>query len=96
MRKDRSVLFFWPSLCFSSPPRGAAMTASHSRSDLTGSATSLVLAGYEDLNDAERLSQDPAFRLLGSRKIWERGAALTSRSQSFETELLTRKQTSPV
>ena len=34
------------------------------------------LAGYEDLNDAERLSQDPAFRLIGSRKIWERGAAL--------------------
>ncbi len=47
------------------------------------------LAGYEDLNDAERLSQDPAFRLIGSRKIWERGVALTSRLQSFETELLT-------
>jgi hypothetical protein len=37
------------------------------------------LAGYEDVNDAARLSQDPAFRLIGSRKIWERGAALTSR-----------------
>ena len=49
------------------------------------------LAGYEDLNDAERLSQDPAFRLIGSRKIWERGAALTSRLQSFETELLTQE-----
>jgi hypothetical protein len=24
------------------------------------------LAGYEDVNDAERLSQDPTFRLLGS------------------------------
>ena len=32
------------------------------------------LAGYEDLNDAERLSQDPTFRLIGSEKIWERGA----------------------
>src|SRR5216683_3265699 len=49
------------------------------------------LAGYEDLNDAERLSQDPAFRLIGSKKIWERGAALTSRLQSFETELLTEE-----
>jgi DDE family transposase len=48
------------------------------------------LAGYEDLNDAARLSQDPMFRLIGSRKIWERGAALTSRLQSFETELLTQ------
>jgi hypothetical protein len=48
------------------------------------------LAGYEDVNDAERLSQDPTFRLIGSRKIWERGAALTSRLQSFETEVLTQ------
>jgi hypothetical protein len=48
------------------------------------------LAGYEDVNDAERLSQDPTFRLIGSRKICERGAALTSRLQSFETELLTQ------
>ena len=46
------------------------------------------LAGYEDVNDAERLSQDPTFRLIGSEKIWERGAALTSRLQSFETEML--------
>jgi len=46
------------------------------------------LAGYEDVNDAERLSQDPTFRLIGSEKIWERGAALTSRLQSFETELM--------
>jgi hypothetical protein len=49
------------------------------------------LAGYEDVNDAERLSQDPTFRLIGSGKIWERGAALTSRLQSFETELLTQE-----
>ena len=46
------------------------------------------LAGYEDLNDAERLSRDPTFRLIGSEKIWDRGAALTSRLQSFETEIL--------
>jgi hypothetical protein len=44
------------------------------------------LAGYEDVNDAARLSHDPTFRLIGSRKIWERGAALTSRLHSFETE----------
>jgi Transposase DDE domain group 1 len=50
------------------------------------------LAGYEDVNDAERVSQDPTFRLIGSEKIWERGAALTSRLQSFETELLTQDE----
>ncbi len=46
------------------------------------------LAGYEDVNDAERLFQDPAFRLIGSEKVWDRGAALTSRLQTFETEML--------
>ena len=46
------------------------------------------LAGYEDVNDAERLSQDPTFRLIGSEKNWDRGAALPSRLQTFETELL--------
>src|SRR6266852_47083 len=53
------------------------------------------LAGYEDVNDATRLSQDPTFRLIGSRKIWERGAALTSRLQSFEIEVLTQEETLP-
>ena len=28
------------------------------------------LAAYEDVNDAQRLSQDPTFRLIGSDKIW--------------------------
>jgi hypothetical protein len=50
------------------------------------------LAGYEDVNDAERLSQDPTFRLIGSEKTWERGAALTSRLQSFETEMLAEEE----
>ena len=50
------------------------------------------LAGYEDVNDAERLSQDPTFRLIGSAKIWERGAALPSRLHWFETEVLSRDE----
>jgi hypothetical protein len=50
------------------------------------------LAGYEDLNDAERLAADPTFRLIGSPKIWDRGAALTSTLHWFETELLTREE----
>ena len=46
------------------------------------------LAGHEDVNDAERLAQDPSFRLIGSEKIWDRGAALPSRLQSFEAQML--------
>jgi hypothetical protein len=49
-------------------------------------------AGYEDLNDAARLSQDPTFRLIGSEKVWDRGAALTSRLQTFETEMLAEEE----
>ena len=59
-------------------------------SDLLRQSIYSRLAGYGDVNDAERLSQDPTFRLIGSRRIWERGAALTSRLQSFETEVLTQ------
>ncbi len=36
------------------------------------------LAGYEDLNDAQRLSPDPGFRLVGSEKTCDQRAALTS------------------
>ncbi len=50
------------------------------------------LAGYEDLNDAARVSVDPTFRLIGSKKNWDRGAALTSTLHWFETELLTREE----
>ena len=47
------------------------------------------LAGYEDLNDAARVSADPTFRLIGSEKNWNRGAALTSTLHGFETGTLT-------
>ncbi len=50
------------------------------------------LAGYEDVNDAQRLSQDPTFRLIGSEKVWERGVALTSRLHCFETEMLASEE----
>ena len=61
-------------------------------SDLLRQSVYSRLAGYEDVNDVERLSQDPTFRLIGSEKIWKRGAALTSRLQSFETELLAQEE----
>jgi hypothetical protein len=71
-------------------PRGTNTRLS--LSDLFRQSVYSRLAGYEDVNDAERLSQDPTFRLIGSERIWERGAALTSRLQSFETELLAEEE----
>jgi len=43
-------------------------------------------------NDAERLSQDPTFRLISSEKVWDQGAALTSRLQTFVTEMLAEEE----
>ncbi len=65
-----------------------ANNARFSFADLLRQSVYSRLAGYEDVNDAERLSQDPTFRLIGSEKIWDRGAALPSRLQTFETEML--------
>lgn len=46
------------------------------------------LAGYEDVNDAHRLSPDPAMRWIVGGKAVERGGASTRQMARFETELL--------
>src|SRR6266542_2959400 len=43
------------------------------------------LAGYDDTNDAERLAEDPTFRMLASRERRETSVALTSTLHWFET-----------
>src|SRR5271154_1934427 len=48
------------------------------------------LAGYEDTNDAERLSVDPAMRYVVGGRACERNAASTSQMSRFETEVLTQ------
>src|ERR687892_1592876 len=49
------------------------------------------LAGYDDTNDAQRLSQDPAMRVVVGWQGSERKAASTSEMGRFETELLTQE-----
>jgi len=49
------------------------------------------LAGYDDTNDADRLSRDPAMRVVVGWKSSDRKAASTSEMGRFETELLTQK-----
>jgi hypothetical protein len=48
------------------------------------------LAGYEDTNDAERLSVDPTMRHVVGGRATERTAASTSQMGRFETEVLTQ------
>jgi len=50
------------------------------------------LAGYEDTNDAERLAEDPTFRMLASRERREASVALTSTLHWFETDVLAEER----
>jgi hypothetical protein len=50
------------------------------------------LAGYEDVNDAERLGVDPVMRHIVGGRATERDAASTSEINWFETRLLTRQK----
>ena len=52
------------------------------------------IAGYEDVNDAERLSQDPTFRLIGSEKIWDRGPALPLACRALRPKCWPKRRTS--
>ena len=49
------------------------------------------LAGYEDVNDAERLAHDPAMRAVVDRRGLDRRAASSSQMGRFETGWLTRE-----
>ena len=48
------------------------------------------LAGYDDLNDADRLAVDPVMRQLVGGRATDKEAASTSQMARFETEVLTQ------
>ncbi|MCH9051703.1 MAG: IS1380 family transposase [Proteobacteria bacterium] len=50
------------------------------------------LGGYDDVNDADRLSLDPAMRWIVGGKAVERQAASSSQMGRFETELLATEE----
>src|SRR5919106_2075369 len=49
------------------------------------------LAGYDDTNDADRLAQDPAMRVVLGWRGSQRNAASANTMSCFETELLTQE-----
>src|SRR5271155_1970737 len=62
----------------------------HSRVALMRQSIFSRLAGYEDTNDAERLSVDPTMRHVVGGRATEHAAASTSQMGRFETEVLTQ------
>ena len=50
------------------------------------------LAGYEDVNDADRLCRDPVMRQLVGGRAVKHGAASATAMGRFETEMLTRPE----
>src|SRR5450759_3500919 len=50
------------------------------------------LAGYEDTNDHEGLSRDPAMRAVIAKRALERMAASSGTVSRFETDILTQEQ----
>jgi len=50
------------------------------------------LAGYEDVNDHEGLSRDPAMRAVVGKRALERTAASMGTVSRFETDILTQEQ----
>ena len=50
------------------------------------------LAGYEDTNDAERLAQDPAMRVIVGWRGRDKQSAGANSMNRFETEVPTREE----
>jgi hypothetical protein len=64
----------------------------HQVSGLLRQSVYARLAGYEDTNDHEGLSRDPAMRAVIGKRALERTAASSGTVSRFETEILAQEQ----
>ena len=81
----------------SSSPRGTPVSGldsriQHAMPTLLRQSIYSRLAGYEAVNDAERLSVDPVLRAITGKKAPNQQAASVNTMGRFETEFLTQRE----
>ena len=64
----------------------------HELASLLRQSVHARLAGYEDVNDQEVLTRDPAMRAVVGKKSLQRNAVSSQTVSRFETEILTREE----
>src|SRR5450756_3259290 len=73
------------------PPR-STQSRSSAASDVYKRQVYARLAGYEDVNDQEALTREPAMRAVVGKRALERHAASAQTVSRFETEILTQEE----
>ena len=69
-----------------------AVIPQHAMATLLRQSIYSRLAGYEDVNDAERLSVDPVMRAITGKKAPNKQAASVNTMGRFETKILTQHE----
>jgi len=85
------ALGFFNSLSASFIDKRIGRNIQHAMSTILCQSICSRLAGYEDVNDAERLSVDPVMRAITGKKDKDKQAASANTVGRFETEILTQQ-----